>query len=67
MNPFRLDRSAFEMRSHTQTEQRSFEYWAGRTVAERLAAAAYLNSVAYGYPYETPPRLDKSAHKARKR
>ncbi|MCZ6675116.1 MAG: hypothetical protein O7C75_19455 [Verrucomicrobia bacterium] len=67
MKRFRLDRSAFSMRAHAQTEKQNFEYWAGQSVADRLAAAAYLNSVAYSYPYESPPRLDKTAHEARKR
>jgi len=67
MQQFRFDRSAFSMRSHAQTEQHNFEYWKGRSVAERFAAAAYLNSIAYRYPYDSPPRIDKTVHQARKR
>jgi len=67
MERYRLDRNSFSMRSHTQTEEQNFSYWAKKTEEERLAAAAYLNSVAYGYPDGHPPRLDKTAHRARKR
>ncbi|MDA1066854.1 MAG: hypothetical protein O3C43_10150 [Verrucomicrobia bacterium] len=67
MERFRLDRSAFSMRSHAQTEERNSEYWSRQPVADRFSAAAYLNSVAYGYPYAFPPRLDKTVHRARKR
>ena len=54
------------MRSHAQAERQSFEYWKDRSVAERFVAAAYLNSIAYGFPQESPPRLDKTVHKTRK-
>lgn len=67
MNRFRLDRNVFSMRSHAQTEQHNFEYWKNQPFEDRIAAAAYLNSVAYRYPLESPPRIDKTAHEARKR
>jgi hypothetical protein len=67
MKPPRLDRTAFGMRSHAQTEQQSYAYWSKQSDSDRLAAAAYLTSVAYGYPSGSPPRMDKSVHEARKR
>ncbi|HEY0109771.1 MAG TPA: hypothetical protein VGB67_09100 [Fibrella sp.] len=63
--PYRLDRTAFHAGTHEQTEQ----YHAASqpvTYAERLRVAAYLNSVAYRYDLENPPRLDRTAFSARK-
>ena len=67
MKPFRLDRSAFDMGSHGQSARRNAKYWSKRSVEERLAAAAYLNSIAYGYPQHSSLRLDKTVHSTRKR
>ncbi|MBC9890742.1 MAG: hypothetical protein F7B06_13070 [Opitutae bacterium] len=66
MKPFRLDRSAFSMGAHGQNVRRTAKYWKTRPVEERLAAAAYLNSIAYGYPQHSPLRLDKTVHSTRK-
>ena len=55
MKPFRFDRSVFNMGSHGQNAQRNAKYWSKRPVEDRLAAAAYLNSIAYGYPQHSPP------------
>lgn len=63
--PYRLDRTAFHAGTHEQTEQ----YHATcqpATYAERLRVAAYLNSVAYRYDFNNPPRLDRTAFAARK-
>lgn len=57
---FRLDRTAHHAGTHEQTAQ----YYATQqpaTMAERLLAAAYLNSVAYGYDRNNSPRLDRTA------
>lgn len=61
---FRLDRSAH----HAGTHEQAAEYHARHqlaTPAERLRAAAYLNSVAYGYDPDNPPRLDWTAFATR--
>jgi hypothetical protein len=34
-------------------------------MVERLRAAAYLNSVAYGYDLQNPPKLDRTAFSTR--
>lgn len=63
--PYRLDRTAFHAGTHEQTAQ----YHAASqpaTYTERLLAAAYLNSIAYRYDQENPPRLDRTAFSARK-
>ena len=62
---YRLDRNAFHMGSHTQTEQYHAEQQPD-TPIERLRAAAYLNSVAYRYELASPPRLDGTVFKTRK-
>ena len=61
---FRLDRTAFHMGTHAETER----YHAAHepaTMAERLRVAAYLNSVAFGYDLANPPRLDRTAFACR--
>lgn len=63
--PYRLDRTAFHAGSHEQNAQYHAEHQPA-TPAERLRAAAYLNSVAFGYLIENPPRLDRTAFSARK-
>lgn len=63
--PFRLDRTAF----HAGTHEQNAHYHAQQqpaTPTERLRAAAYLNSVAFGYDLESPPRLDRTAFSCRK-
>ncbi|MBT2558844.1 hypothetical protein J7E24_13695 [Hymenobacter sp. ISL-91] len=63
--PFRLDRTAF----HAGTHEENARYHAQQqpaTMEERLRAAAYLNSVAYGYDLNNPPRLDRTAFSTRK-
>ncbi|WP_019947402.1 hypothetical protein [Hymenobacter aerophilus] len=62
---FRLDRTAF----HAGTHEENARYHARQqpaTMAERLRAAAYLNSVAYGYDLNNPPRMDRTAFATRK-
>jgi hypothetical protein len=63
--PFRLDRTAY----HAGTHEQAAQYHATQqpaTMAERLLAAAYLNSVAYGYNLDSPPRLDRTAFSTRR-
>ena len=61
---FRLDRTAH----HAGTHEQAAQYHAAHqpaTMAERLLAAAYLNSVAYGYDLANPPRLGRTAFATR--
>lgn len=61
---FRLDRTAH----HAGTHEQATQYHATQqpaTMAECLRAAAYLNSVAYGYDLDNPPRLDRTAFSTR--
>jgi hypothetical protein len=62
---FRLDRTAY----HAGTHEENARYYARHqpaTMAERLRAAAYLNSVAYGYDLNNPPQLDRTAFATRR-
>ena len=63
MSVFRLNRSAFKAQTAEEAANHSAYY---RTLSwqERLRIAAYLNSAAYNYPENEPPRLDRSKFKA---
>ena len=59
MDSFKLDRTAFK--GHTQQEAANHsDYYKKLSWQERLKIAAYLNSVAYNYDMNNPPRMDKT-------
>ena len=62
---FQLDRSTFKKQSFKSSASQT-EYWLSKTVAERLQAALYLQSVAYGFDLNNLPRMDKKAFRVRK-
>ncbi|UYZ61667.1 hypothetical protein [Hymenobacter weizhouensis] len=62
---FRLDRTAFHAGTHEQNAQYHAQQQPA-TPVERLRAAAYLNSIAFGYDLNNPPRLDRTTFVARK-
>lgn len=64
MGKFELDRTAFKMH-HTKDRVNNYDYWKGKTFEERLEAANYLNSVAYNFPLNDPPKMDKTYFKMR--
>jgi hypothetical protein len=66
MDSFKLDRTAFK---HQTTEEAAYQlqYWKTKSYAERLKAANYLNSVAYNYDLNNPPKLDRTFFQIRKR
>ncbi len=61
----RLDCTAHHAGTHEQTAQYHARHQPA-TPAERLLAAAYLNSVAYGYDLDNPPQLDRTAFATRR-
>ena len=63
---FKWDRKAFKM-YHSSENQNNFYYWQSQSLEERLKAANYLNSVAYNYPENEPPRLDRTLFSIRRR
>jgi len=66
MSPYKLDRTTFKMH-HTKDAENNYEYWKTKSYAERLRAAHYLNSVAYNFPFNDPPKIDKTFFKMRSR
>ena len=63
MSSYRLNRQAFKAQTAEQAANHA-AYYKTLSWQERLRIAAYLNSVAYNYPENTPPRLDKTKFKA---
>lgn len=66
MAEYKLDRTAFKMH-HSSETQNNFLFWQSQPLEERLKAANYLNSVAYNFPLNDPPKLDRTYFKIRRR
>ena len=62
-NEFRLDRTAFK--AMTAKEAASTNEYKNLTMLERLKIAAFLNSVAYNYDINLPPKMDRTVFSAR--
>ena len=62
--PFRLDRTAFHAGTHAQAEVYHWQHQP-EMMAARLRAAMYLNSVAFNFDPDNPPRLDRTAFACR--
>ncbi|MEO8853997.1 MAG: hypothetical protein ABI359_09465 [Ginsengibacter sp.] len=65
-NEFKLDRMAFKMYHNSET-QNNFLFWQSQSLEDRLKAANYLNSVAYNFSLNDPPKLDRTYFKIRSR
>jgi len=65
MKKFKLDRTAFKMGKQENAEPPG-KYWKTKTPMERLAAAMYLNSIAYNYDIDNPPKMDRTVFSMRK-
>lgn len=66
MKPGKLDRTAFKHQTLEEADHNR-EYWLKHSYEERLKAANYLNSVAYNFDINNPPKLDKTYFNIRKR
>lgn len=64
MSEYRLDRSAFKAQTANEATKDQAEYYHALTWQERLKVANYLNSIAYNYPENAPPRIDRTAFSA---
>lgn len=64
MSSYRLDRTAFKAQTAEQATKDDAAYSKALTWQERLKITNYLNSVAYNYPENEPPRLDKTIFEA---
>jgi hypothetical protein len=67
MSLSRLDRTAFKAQTAADAVSSQAAYYKNLTWQERLRIANYLNSVAYNYPENEPPKMDKTAFKVRAR
>lgn len=66
MSNYRLDRKSFKGQTFEEASNHA-GYYKSLTWQERLRIANYLNSVAFKFPENYPPRLDKSKFKVRSR
>jgi hypothetical protein len=66
MSSYRLDRTKFKGQTAADAADHA-AYYKKLTWQERLRIAYYLNSVAYNYPENNPPKLDKTIFKASSR
>jgi hypothetical protein len=59
---FRLDRSAFKAQTAASASDHA-AYYKNLSWQERLRITAYLNSIAFNYAENNPPRIDKTKFK----
>lgn len=64
MSDYQLDRSAFKAQT-VEEAANHFTYYRKLSWHEWVKIAAYLNSVAYQYDLDNPPRLDKTCFAAK--
>ena len=62
----KLDRTTFKYQTITEASH-NLKYWQSQTYKKRLQAANYLNSVAYNFDINNPPKMDKTYFKIRTR
>jgi hypothetical protein len=67
MSEYRMDRTAFKAHSAVEATKSQAAYYKTLTWQERLKIANYLNSVAYNFPENEPPRMDKTTFRIRSR
>ncbi len=63
MSVYKLDRTAFKAQNAQEASDNA-TYYKNTNFQERLKIAAYLNSVAFNYPLNNPPTLDRTKFKA---
>ncbi len=63
----KLDRTAFKAQTAEEATRSQAAYYKTLTWQERLRIANYLNSVAYNYPEDQPPKLDRTVFSMRGR
>ena len=67
MNSYRLDRTAFKAQTAGEASESHVAYYKTLTWQERMRIANYLNSIAYNYPENDPPKMDKTVFSIRSR
>ena len=63
----KLDRTAFKAQTAEEATKSQAAYYRSLTWQERLRIANYLNSVAYNYHENDPPKMDKTVFSMRGR
>lgn len=66
MASYPLDRTKFKAQTVEEAANHAV-YYKKLSWQERLKIANYLNSIAYNFPEDTPPRLDRTKFKTRSR
>lgn len=61
MSEYKLDRTP--LKCTIQVAVNNFNYWKSQPLEERLRSANYLNSVAYNYPENDTPKVDRTYFK----
>ena len=64
MDNFKLDRTAFKAHTHIEAGNHA-ETYKKLSWQERLKIATYLNSVAFNFDLNNPPRLDRTKFSAK--
>jgi len=67
MSEYKLDRTAFRAQTADEAAKSHAIYYKTLTWQERLSIANYLNSVAYNYPENEPPKMDRTVFSMRRR
>jgi hypothetical protein len=63
MSSYSLDRTAFKAHTAEEASKQDAAYYKKISWQERLRIANYLNSIAYNYPENNPPKLDRTVFK----
>ena len=66
MSEFRLDRTAFKAQTAKEAANHDI-YYDELNLQERIKIVDYLNSIAYNYPENDPPKMDRTVFSMRVR
>ena len=58
------DKPEFDVKAAVEAAKKEKGYYNSLTWQERMQVANYLNSIAYNYPENDPPKLDRTVFKA---
>lgn len=67
MRSYPLDRTAFKAQTAAEASKSHAAYYRKLSWQERLRIANYLNSIAFNYPENDPPKMDKTIFSMRSR
>ena len=64
---YRLNRTVFKAHTAEEATKSHSAYYKTLTWQERLRISNYLNSIAFNFPENNPPKLDRTKFSARAR